>query len=123
MFAYWNPHSNSYFISLRPHLADRRQALSETKDWKDFSPPVLLMQPDAQDTASSLFYGMPVIQYEQIFIGLLWIYHTDPIIKWNDKFQGLLEMNKGDDLSRVMGKIDCQLTYSLNGLHFQRTIR
>ena len=123
MFAYWNPYSNSYFISVRPHLADRRQALSETKDWKDFSPPVLLMQPDAQDTASSLFYGMPVIQYEQIFIGLLWIYHTDPIIKWDDKFQGLLEMNKGDDLSRVMGKIDCQLTYSLNGLHFQRTIR
>ena len=122
-FAFWNPYRNSYVLSLRPYLADRRQAVSETRDWQTFTEPTLLMQPDALDTPAALFYGMPVIQYEQMFIGLLWIYHTDPTLKVDDKFQGFLKMHKGDDHTRIMGKIDCQLTYSTNGWHFQRTIR
>lgn len=123
MFIFWNPYRKSYVLSVRPGLADRRQAISETKDWKTFTEPSLILQPDALDTPSALFYGMPVIQYDQMFIALLWVYHTDPILRWDDKFKGLLEMNEGDDIARVMGKIDCQLAYSLNGWHFQRTLR
>ena len=32
-------------------------------------------------------------------------------------------MYAGDDIARIMGKIDCHVAYSTNGWHFQRTVR
>ncbi len=122
-FAFWNPHRQSYVLSFRPRVADRRIALSETRDWREFTRPELAMQADALDTPSALLYGMPVFPYEQLFVALLWVYHTDPIVYPDEKFQGLLEMFEGDDTARIMGKIDCHLAYSVNGWNFQRTIR
>lgn len=52
---------------------------------------------------------MPAFQYENMFIAFLWVYHTDP--------------NVNRDTKAYLGKIDCQLTYSHNGWHFQRTLR
>ena len=56
---------------------------------------------------------MPVFPYEGMYIGFVWVYHTVPY--------------QGDD-SRTMhkywgGKTDCQLSYSYNGWHFQRSLR
>ena len=123
-FAYWNTDRQAYSITLRPSLADRRIALSETVDWVSFAEPELLMQADALDTPSALLYGMPVFPYEGMYIGFLWVYHTDPVVYAEEKFlSGTLEMQRGDDTSRILGKIDCQLSYSMNGMHFQRTER
>ena len=122
-FAFWNPHRQSYVLSFRPRVADRRIALSETKDWREFTRPELALQADALDTPSALIYGMPVFPYEQMFVGLPWIYHTDPIVYPDEKFEGLLTMYAGDDIARIMGKIDCHVAYSTNGWHFQRTVR
>jgi len=52
---------------------------------------------------------MPILQYEQLFVGLLWVYHTDPKVDGTNKY--------------LLGKIDCQLAYSYDGWHFQRTVR
>ena len=122
-FAFWNPHRQSYVLSFRPRVADRRIALSETKDWRTFTRPELALQADALDTPSALIYGMPVFPYEQMFVALPWMYHTDPIVHPDEKFQGLLTMYAGDDIARIMGKIDAHVAYSTNGWHFQRTVR
>lgn len=102
---FWNPIRNSYVIAARPSWGDRRIAVYETQDWRSFSKPEVAMRPDGEDTPAAQVYGMPVFQYAQMFIGLLWIYHTDPSTK-GGKF--------------VHGKVDCQLAYSYNGWHFNR---
>lgn len=107
--AFWNPYRQSYVLTARPTLNDRRVAVLETRDWKQFTAPELALQPDALDTPCAEAYGMPVFQYEHMFIGLLWVYHTTPVVDAKHKY--------------VTGKIDCYLSYSYNGWHFQRTVR
>lgn len=108
-YPYWNSYRNKYAITARPRFHDRRVSLIETEDWKSFSAPELVLQADAQDSACAEVYGMPVIPYADMFIGLLWIYHVDPTVDALNKF--------------VMGRVDAQLSYSYNGRQFQRTLR
>jgi hypothetical protein len=107
--AFWNPYRGAHVLTLRPALNDRRIALRETRDWRTFSPLELALQADALDSPCAELYGMPVIPYEHLFVGLLWLYHTDPLVDAEHKYR--------------LGKIDCQLAYSHNGWHFQRTVR
>ncbi len=107
--AFWNPYRQSHVLAVRPALNDRRIALVETRDWQTFSPPELALQADALDTPCAEVYGMPVVPYEHLFIGLLWLYHTSPVVDAANKY--------------LLGTIDCQLAYSYNGWHFQRTTR
>ena len=108
---FWNNIRQSYVFTTRPDWTDRRIAIFETKDWKNFSDPELVIQADALDTPLAEPYGMPVFPYEGYYIGLLWIYHTAPQVEEHcpHKFYD--------------GHVDCQLAYSLNGLHFQRCLR
>ena len=94
----------SYVITTRPEGGDRRIAVIETKDWKSFSPAELALQADALDAPLTQPYGMAVIPYEGVYIGLLWLFHC--ISEPPNKYLG--------------GHLDCQLAYSLNGWHFQR---
>ena len=126
-YAFWNQYRNTYVITMRPRVGDRRIALSETSDWRSFTEPEWAMQADALDSPCALIYGMPVFPYEHIFIGLVWVFHTDPVIDVHEKYIGRFadtpSVRPNDEHARVMGKIDCQLAYSLNGWHFQRTLR
>ena len=112
-FAFWNHVRSSYVITLRPMGSDRRVALVETKDWRTFTEPELALQPDALDSPLAEFYGMRVFPYEGIFVGLLWIFHPTPKADERKSFRS----------KYLHGKVDCQLTYSKNGWHFQRTLR
>jgi hypothetical protein len=107
--AFWNPYRKSYTIAARPKWGDRRISVYETRDWRSFSEPQVVIRTDAQDTPVSEVYGMPVFPYEGIFVGLLWIYHVPPVVHTTHKY--------------VHGKVDCQLAYSYNGWHFQRALR
>lgn len=107
--AFWNPYRKTHVLTARPSDSDRRIAVYETTDWRTYGTPELALQPDALDTPCAEIYGLPVVPYEHMFVGLLWLYHTDPAVDADNKF--------------LMGKIDCQLAYSYNGWHFQRTIR
>ena len=51
---------------------------------------------------------MPVVPYEGMYIGLLWMVHSDP------------QEVRGD---KRRGPVDCQLAYSYNGWNFNRTFR
>ena len=107
--AFWNEVRQSYVISARPtpRPHPRRVAFSETKDWRSFGEQELVLMTDALDSPLAEIYGMVVFPYEGKFVGLVWIYHTDP--RKLRKYFG--------------GKTDCQIAYSYNGWHFQRTLR
>jgi len=107
--AVWNEYRHSWVLFGRPMENDRRISVFETTDWRSFSEPELCLQPDAMDTPCAEAYGMPIFRYEHLFIGFLWLYHTVPGVDGLHKF--------------YRGKVDCQLAYSYNGWHFQRTLR
>ena len=116
---YWNDERASYVITCRPRMADRRVAVIETRDWKNYSKPLVALQPDALDTPLAEFYGMPVVRSGDAYVGLLWIYHVDPeqLIS-NHEEAAHQSPNKYLD-----GRVDCQLAYGFNGWHFQRAAR
>ena len=105
---FYNPLRGSYVIAARPSWGDRRIAVYETRDWRTFSAPEVAVGPDAADSPAAQVYGMPVFPYAHLFIGLLWTYHTSPVVG-GGKF--------------IHGKVDCRLAYSYNGWHFQRCLR
>lgn len=108
---FWNSLRRSYVLTTRPSLNDRRIAVAETKDWRNFSDPQVALEADALDTPLAQLYGMPVFPYEDWFIGLLWIYHVPP------------EVEGESPLKYLGGRIDSQLSYSVDGWHFQRGLR
>jgi hypothetical protein len=108
---FWNHVRQSYTFTSRPDWTDRRIAVFETKDWKEFTAPELALQADALDLPLTEPYGMSVIPYRGWFIGLLWLFHTSPLVKGHSP-------HKFFD-----GHVDCQLAYSLNGWHWQRGLR
>ena len=117
--AFWNQYRNSYCITARPSIGDRRVAIYETRDWRSFSKPEFLLQADALDTTAAEIYGMPVFPYGGMFVGFVWIYHTPPDV--SAAYQGAPDID--GPYKFLHGKIDCQLIYSYNGWHFQRGLR
>jgi len=109
--AFWNAVRGTYVLTTRPDSGDRRISLAETMDWQSFTEPELALQADALDSPLTELYGMPVFPYEGYYVGLLWLYHVAPQVEGHSP-------HKYYD-----GHVDCQLAYSLNGWHFQRTLR
>ena len=107
--AFWNEIRGTYIISARPTPKRKpfRVSFSETKDWKHFTDPELVMMTDALDTPLAELYACVVFPYEGKFVGLVWIFHCQPDIL--HKYMG--------------GTTDCQLAYSYNGWHMIRSIR
>lgn len=103
--AFYNHLSGHYTIVSRPGLTDRRVALTHTVDFRTFSEARLALQPDAEDPPLLQFYGMPVHRYEDLYIGLLWRYHTSP---------------EETGWRKLKGEVDCALAYSYDGRHFIR---
>ena len=105
---FYNAQRKVYTICTRPGQAERRVVQIDTRDFRTFSQPRRALSPDPLDPKVVQFYGMPVFPYEDMFVGLLWILHCDPYeIK----------------LFKRNGPIDSQLTYSYDGVCFNRTFR
>lgn len=105
--ALYDEKKDTYFIYCRPVWGDRRICKIETKDFKNFTEPELVLQADSIDEPLMDIQGMFAFNYEGIKIGYLYCYHVPPEPK--DK--------------AIDGKVDCQLAYSLNGRAFQRSLR
>jgi hypothetical protein len=101
---FYNPQRGTYVFNVRRYNGDRRIFFFETKDWVNFTEPELIMHPTLLDPPLVGFYGMPVIPYENMFLGLLWRIHCDP-----------------NAHTLPNGPIDCDLVYSYDGNHFNRT--
>ncbi|UCH27768.1 MAG: hypothetical protein JSV66_09050 [Trueperaceae bacterium] len=105
----WNAKRELFQIATRPVNVDRRVATITTQDFKHFSPPETILQPDALDPLGSEIYSMPIFSYEDLFLALPHLYFTDPFetatrIKWR-------------------GRIESHLAYSYNGFNWYRPQR
>jgi hypothetical protein len=105
----FNPYTGRYQWTGRPILGDRRVSLDQTSDWVHFEKPQVLVHPDPMDMPGVEFYGMPHFLYEGYFLGFLWRMWGAP----NDLVGS----------TRFMGRVDAELTYSINGLAWNRTNR
>jgi len=94
----------------RPGWGDRRVARQTSPDARTWSDLELIMQPDPADPPQVQLYGMPVVPYEGQFVGFLWMAHFS-------------NAHRLERFNRLWGPIDCQLTYSFDGVHFQRGLR
>ena len=107
-YACYNPIREKFLISARPDGGDRRVVISETKDWLNFSEPLLCMQCDSVDSTLAEIYTMVPFYYDGMMLSLIWMYNTIPT-QHATKFAG--------------GTMTVQLGYSFNGVHWQRALR
>jgi hypothetical protein len=110
IFGYYNRFTQQHTMTVRPGWGDRRQCSQTTTNFKDWSGPQLLLQPDLLDKELIELYGMPVFPYGDGYVGLLWIFHCDST-----------EPTRG--FNRFTGPLDCQLTFSHDGMRFERGLR
>jgi len=104
----YNPWTGQYMIFCRPEFVDRRVAQVLTTDLKNFSPATVVLQPDIEDPVCREFYGLDPLLYDDVFVGMLRVYDTEPREKGRPKMQGTNEM---------------QLAYSYNGQNWYRAFR
>lgn len=110
IFGFYNRHAREHSMTVRPGWGDRRQCLQSTRDFRDWSSPELLLQPDALDDELLELYGMPVFPCGEGYVGLLWMFHcesAEPTRAFN----------------RFVGPLDCQLAFSSDGRRFTRGLR
>ena len=82
----------------------------ESEDFTHWSPKVTVVKPSRLDAPfSTCFYGMPVLPYEGIYLGLLNTYHGETI-------QPIPEDKPW------MDRLDVQLAFSRDGLIWQRVV-
>jgi len=99
------PRAGKWALTTRPTFGDRRVAIVESDDLRTWTPPRVVLTPDAADPPVCQFYGMPAFPYEDLFVGFLWLMTVDPY-----------ELN----LSKMWGRVDARLAYSHDGLAWQR---
>ena len=104
----YNPWSGQYMIFCRPEFVDRRVAQVITTDLKTFSPATVILQPDIDDPVCREFYSLGVSLYDDVFMGMLEVYDTEPEEKAHPKIQGTNET---------------YLAYSYNGQNWYRAFR
>ena len=104
----YDPWRKRHVIFDRIYGVDRRVGRVFTTDFKSFSRPEIALQPDAQDPICREFYGMSPVRYEDMFIGCLWVFDTEPTEK---------------RMLKMQGSIGTQLTYSYDGDHWYRAFR
>lgn len=110
VFGFYNRRLKRHMMTVRPGWGDRRVCLQSTADFRTWSGPELLLQPDPNDDELLELYGMPVFPYAGHYVGLLWVFHCETS-----------EPTRG--FNRFVGPLDCQLAYSFDGVRFTRGLR
>ena len=104
----YDPWLKRFIIFGRVYGVDRRVGRVMTTDFQTFGAPEINLQPDAQDPVGREFYEMYATRYEDMFVGCLLIFDTEPS-----------EMRP----LKMQGSIGTQLAYSYNGEHWYRSFR
>ena len=74
-FMFYNHLTGKHTLTVRPGLGDRRVCIMTTEDFKHWSEPRLILQPDLLDGKILEFYAMPVFPYGTHFVGFVWASH------------------------------------------------
>ena len=98
-FGFYNQHLGRHMQTVRPGWGDRRVCLQSTEDFRSFSGPELLLQPDPLDEDLCEHYGMPVFPYEGGYVGLLWMFHCEQA-QPPGSFNGVI-----DDIVKLFGTV------------------
>jgi hypothetical protein len=106
---FFNPLTKKYQIVCRPSCLDRRVAMVESEDLIHWTEPRVILHPDALDEPLIQFYSMVPYWYHDHFIGVMQRQH----IASTDQSGGC----------RWFGKVDDEIVYSYNGLHWNRANR
>ena len=104
----YDPWRERYIMYGRVYGVDRRVGRVLTTDFESFSLPEIVLQPDAQDPIGREFYGMYSTRYEDMFVGCVHSFDTEPTEK---------------NILKMLGSIGTQLTYSYDGEHWYRIFR
>jgi len=105
----FNPYTGLWQWMSRPISGDRRVAIYQTRDFKQFNGPQIVVHPDPADPPCVEFYGMPHFFYEGYAVGFLWRMHST--------------YEETGTPHRMRGRVDSELTYSVNGVAWNRTNR
>ena len=106
--AFFNPVSGKFTILSRPDWGQRRVGITETADWRYFTPLEMCLQCDSLDEPLAEIYGMPAMEYDGWFVGF-------PLVYSGFKQEMFTKYSSGT--------MCAQLAYSLNGHHWQRSLR
>ena len=104
----YDSHTEQYMIYCRPEFVDRRVAMVTTTDLKTFSKPAVILQPDAEDPVCREFYGLDPVRYEDLYVGIVSVYDTEPTEGGRKK---------------MIGTTESHLVYSYNGRNWYRAFR
>jgi hypothetical protein len=74
-FMFFNHLTGKHTLTVRPGLGDRRVAITMTDDFKSWTEPRVVLQPDLLDGKILEFYAMPVFPYGTHFVGFVWASH------------------------------------------------
>ena len=104
-FQGWDPIRETYYVTMeashhwRGPYGKRLIGRAESPDMIHWSEPEIILVPDEKDYPDTEFYSMPVIPYEGVYVGLLWIFRTTNVTHHPE------------------------IVFSRDGYHFQRNYR
>ena len=105
---FYNSVLGKYQIICRGAHVDRRITTLFSEDLKNWTDPQVILSPNPFDIEYTQYYGMTVYPENGYFIGFLQLYYTDE-----------------DDTvwTKMAGKVDSALTYSYDGIIWNRAAR
>ena len=104
-FQGWDPIRETYFVTMeashhwRGPYGKRLVGRAESPDMIRWCEPEIILVPDRDDFPDTEFYSMPVLPYEGIYVGLLWIFRTTNVTHHPE------------------------VVFSRNGFHYERNYR
>ena len=104
-FQGWDPIRETYYVTMeashhwRGPYGKRLVGRAESPDMIHWSEPEIILVPDEDDFPDTEFYSLPVVAYEGIHVGLLWIFRTTNVTHHPE------------------------IVFSRDGFHFQRNYR
>ena len=129
-FMGWDPIREVYAVHMencrhrRAPLGKRLIGRSESLDGITWTEPETILVPDSKDSPDIEFYNMPCIEYEGLYLGLLWVFRTtntthhpevvfsrDGIHYFRDYRQPFIERGSGmdfDSVSVLLRTTDCR---------------
>ena len=106
---FYNKEKKSWCLTVRRYVGERGAGIKETNDFVNFTKWRPVIMPDSEDLPMDEIYGMAGGALDELYIGLLSIYHTPYEEDYTHKFW--------------KGRMETQLAYSYDGSYFLRSLR
>ena len=106
---FYHREKKSWCLTIRRHWGERGAGIKETKDFMNYTKWQPVIMPDSEDLPMDEVYGLVSTDLDELYIGMLSIYHTPYQEDTTWKFR--------------KGRLETQLAYSYDGNYFLRSLR